>query len=333
MSKAKMRGNGQGSVYKFENGYRAAVTLGYDENGKAYRKTVRCKTRKEAMEVLQRLLNGEYSPNNNLTFKDIYDEWSEIHFGRISKSTMIGYKNVYKYCAKLYFLKFKDIRTVHIQKVIDDAPHGIRIKQLIKVLISAMYKYAMQNDIVNKNYAQFATLPVADKPKKNIFTPEEINKIWESFRKGNDILKYYLIMIYTGLRFGELLALKKSNIFLDKQYLVGGFKTKAGTNREIPIAGKILPVIRLCMENKKNDGIVEYTKDEYYNRYAEGLRLAGVRELNPHCCRHTTATALVLAKVSPEIIMQILGHADYSTTIDSYINISLEEKIKAINSI
>ena len=200
MAKTKSRGNGQGSVYKDGKGYRAVVTLGYDENGKAYRKAVRCKTRKEAVEVLNKLVSGEYSAANNLTFKEVYDEWSEIHFSKISKKTADGYRNVYKYCNKLFFMKFKDIRTVHIQRAIDDAPHGVRTKQLIKVLISAMYKYAMQNDIVNKNYAQFAALPAANKPKKNIFTPEEIDKIWESYNAGNEILKYFLIMIYTGLR-------------------------------------------------------------------------------------------------------------------------------------
>ena len=331
--RVKSRGNGQGSVYKDGKGYRAVVTLGYDETGKAYRKPVRCKTRNEALKVLEKLRDGEYTPANNLTFKEVYDEWSETHFSRVSKSTADGYKNSYKYSGKLYFMKFKDIRTAHIQKVIDGAPHGRRTKQAIKVLISAMYKYAMQNDIVNKNYAHFTILPAAAKPKKNVFTPEEINKIWESFKKGNDILKYYLIMIYTGLRFGELLALKKSDIYINKQYFIGGFKTKAGTNREIPIAGEILPIMRLCMENKKNDGIVEYTRNEYYKIYAEALKAAGVRELNPHCCRHTTATALVIAKVQPEIIMEILGHANYDTTVDSYINPSIEDKIKAINRI
>lgn len=50
-------------------------------------------------------------------------------------------------------------------------------------------------------------------------------------------------MIYTGMRIGELYKTKKENVHLDEHYMIGGEKTAAGIDREIPISTTIINVV------------------------------------------------------------------------------------------
>jgi len=59
----------------------------------------------------------------------------------------------------------------------------------------------------------------------------------------------------------------------------------------------------------------------------------GIRELNPHSCRHTCASLLAKAGADPLAIQRILGHASYSTTADHYTHTDIEYLQKAINLI
>ena len=124
------------------------------------------------------------------------------------------------------------------------------------------------------------------------------------------------------MRLGELQALKKENIHLDKNYMVGGIKTEAGIDREIVIAGKIKPIVEHFYHGNKAY-LLETGEKIFYEKYYEALARAGARRLTPHCCRHTSATTLANAGVHPSIIMAILGHEKYDTTLQ-YTHISLE---------
>ena len=70
----------------------------------------------------------------------------------------------------------------------------------------------------------------------------------------------------------------------------------------------------------------------FYNSYYVALVRAGVRRLNPHCCRHTFATLRAQAGIQPAVITETAGHEGYSTTM-GYTHIQLSEKLKAVNSL
>ena len=92
-----------------------------------------------------------------------------------------------------------------------------------------MYKYALENDIVNKKYSEFIILGKDDKKEKEIFTDVEIQKLFDNIeiRCASDIL----ILIYTGFRIQELLNLSKFDVDFNKKIIAGGLKTQAGKNR------------------------------------------------------------------------------------------------------
>jgi len=164
--KPKSRGNGEGSVYKLPSGkYRAEVTLGYQkhiENGiekkkRIYKTKSGFKRRKDALAYLDILKNG--TEQLNVTFTQLYDDWSAQHYENVAKSTADVYKAAYNYYKDIWFLKMSVIKTEHLQRCINQCPKGRRTKEAMKTLGTLLYKHALARDIVNKDYATLCTLP------------------------------------------------------------------------------------------------------------------------------------------------------------------------------
>jgi integrase len=200
-----------------------------------------------------------------------------------------------------------------------------------------MFDYAMQNDIVNKNYAEFINLPKSEKEEKEIFSDLDIQKLEKN--DNNEWVKTILILIYTGLRINEMLSLTKFSVDMDNHTLVGGLKTEAGKNRTVPIHPKILKHIQywlnkngeylICDDKGKRISDKKYREDFYYPSLDE----LKIKQLNPHCCRHTCASLLHKAGADPKYIQAILGHKKYSFTADTYTHTNVEELKTAINKI
>lgn len=333
--KTKSRGNGTGSVYRLPNGkWRVEITLGYEKNGekdkRIYKTKSGFKTKKEGLEYLASISTGT-KIDSNIKFNALYEEWSAQHYKHITKSGEYGYVAAYKQCADLYYKCFTELKTRDLQAVIDKCKNQRRSKADIKSLLNNMYNYAIQNDYCDKNYAEFIKLPPKRKSKNDAFNAEEIEKLWDDYAAGNEFTSYILIMIYTGMRFGELSTIKKENVFLDKKYMIGGIKTNAGIDREIPIADKILPIVKKLFESG-NKKLLEIPEKLFYNKYHATIERLKIRSLNPHCCRHTFSSLMAQAGIQPAIITETAGHEDYSTTM-LYTHIQLEEKIKAVNKL
>ena len=71
---------------------------------------------------------------------------------------------------------------------------------------------------------------------------------------------------------------------------------------------------------------------KFYDEWAILKGKLNLKELTPNCSRHTCATALSEANVPPAIIMDILGHEKYDTSLN-YTHTSIEERLKALNNI
>jgi len=291
------------------------------------------------------------SPKANITFKELYEEWKETPaFTDISKQTQDNYTAAYKHLAKLHSSKFINIRTSHIQSIIDNLvsedkegnkiPLSKSTKTKVKLLCGLLYKYAMQNDICNKNYAEFVKISKEDKREKEIFTDLEIKKL-----EDNDNIPYVdtiLILIYTGLRITELLKLTRFNIDFESMTLTGGLKTDAGKDRTVPIHPKALPYIKKWYDKgfnyliTKEKEVGKKGKKEilrgipitanYYRKFifAPLLEQLGIEKKTPHATRHTCATLLARAGADTNAIKMILGHTDYAFTADTYTHTDVE---------
>lgn len=246
----------------------------------------------------------------------------------------------YKRCKNIHNIRFADIRTVHLQKVVDEIDK-YSIKKSVRVLLNVLYEYADENDIVDKKYSKFIEL---GKPVKvydrQPFTDEEIQILWDNVDKIPNV-DIVLILNYTGSRVTELLEVENENVHLDERYIIGGKKTEAGKNRVIPIAKKILPLIKARYNPENKFLITEDGKPITYSHFRERIWLPLMKQLKQlgmaqhriHDTKHTTATALSNAGVDDLTRKYILGHKTDTDITDRYTHRRIEQLVEAIDKI
>ena len=280
-------------------------------------------------------------PKADITLGELYKEWSEQKFNKLSRDTVSNYRAAWSRINVLQDSKFKELRTAHWQGLIDEYKSSLGHSALkkMKSLASSLYSYALQNDIVSRNYAEFVELPKEEKKVKKIFSDTEIQKM---FKKAADVpyLDTVLIMIYTGMRISEMLQLTAFNIDLNNEIITGGIKTEAGKDRVIPIHPKIMPYIKawyefggetlICRMHDKKAMTAKYYRENYYY---PALKAAEVTPLVPHSCRHTFASRMSEAGVEAVYTQRIIGHADFAFTYNEYTHPEIEEYKKAIKKL
>lgn len=339
--------NGFGSVHKLSgkrrNPWRVRITRGWSDDGKQlYTVLGYYHTREEAITALANYNENPYDIKaDNITFEEVYKKWSEEHFETIVPSAVRTWKSAYKYCNSLYKMRFKDIRTNHLEGAIKDAQTGQSTKQRMKSLFNLTYKWALKHDIVNKNYAELCN-PVKRGPRvidRTPFTNEEIQVLWDNI--NFPFVNMILIGIYSGWRPQELAILKTEDVNLEDMYFKGGLKTEAGKNRIVPIHSKIQPLI-LDVYNANNIALFNdengqqgttMTYDKYRNRFNKIMKKFNMNH-KPHDTRHTFTTMAKLANIDEYVLKLILGHSINDITEETYTHRNLEnlrneiEKIK-----
>ena len=250
----KKRGNGQGTVYKGPDGkWIAEYTIGWDEvDGKLNRRMRRKKgfaTKNEALAYLPELKQDIPQTDKNVKFKDLYKKWIDGHSAKVGKSTITGYKSVWQYFKPIYYVEVAKLKTEHLQKCIDDCPHGRRTKENMKAVGTCVFRLAMQLDIVDRNYAEYIYIPKEDKNERLAFSPDQIQLMWDNVDRVPN-LKYVLLLCYTGMRLSEMLGAMTDNYNQEAGYFITGVKTEAGKDRTITISPKIRPFFADSSVNK-----------------------------------------------------------------------------------
>lgn len=330
------RANGTGTIIDFGTRahlrYGARVTVGIIDGKQTYKYIGRWQTRTEAQTHLDLYNVGMYDVPSNITLSELYREWSDMKYKNLSPQRIRGYSAAFKKFSPLHNIKFGTLRTIHYQNIIDSLNTGRDGKNDMKVLLSSLYKYAMQNDIADKNYAQFITLPKKEKKDKEIFSDEDIKKLWQN-TPDSDII---LILIYTGFRIQELLNISKSDIDIENMIIQGGIKSEAGKNRIVPIHHKIQPIIKKYYDNKNNMLFTRENGDvisqDYFRRYMYYplLDKLGIEKKSPHSTRHTFASILSKNGAGKKEIQTLLGHTDYAFTANVYTHTDVNELKKAV---
>ncbi|MBS4537068.1 tyrosine-type recombinase/integrase [Clostridium sp. D2Q-11] len=293
--------SGYGSVYKLSgkrrNPWIVRKTTGWTDEGKQEYYTVGYYlTRAKSLQALADYNKNPIASRGDVTFREIYEEWSTSKYEKISKKTIQSYEVAWNHLSILKDEKIKDIKTSQLQEIISRTKLSKSSLSKIRLLAKMLFDYAMQDDIVKKNYAEYVELPSQKKQEKEIFNDVEIKIIEE---KSNSIpwLDTVLILIYTGMRVAELLSITKFNVDIENMIIIGGIKTDAGRDRIIPVHPKIQKIIKKYYNTKgsylfNKDG--EKLRVDYYRKYLyyRALEKAQIRKLTSHSCRHTFAASL-----------------------------------------
>ena len=304
-------------------------------------------TRAEAMIAL-----AEYNKNpfdidkRNTTFGQIYEILYKEKFSKIkNKSTRFSYTTPYTKCDPIKNIRMVELRKSHMQRIVDEHIEDSQSTQanLLK-LFHAIYKFALENDIVEKDYSQFVVKTAElEEKEKNPFTREDVALLWENL--GNyDFVDSILIMIYTGLRNDELRKLRKEDVSLEGRYItVKGTKTKAA-KRLVPIHKKIAPLIekRLTGDSEwlfpstRGNSISYYPFRTRFDTILEELNCFGMVDgqptpHKPHDCRKTFSTFAKASGLDDVFTKKIMGHKNRDLTADTYTHAFIEDLVKQID--
>lgn len=257
--------NGFGQISEIKNRnlrnpFRAMVTVGKTPEGKPICKPLKPEsyfaTYNDAYAALVEYNKNPYDLEPSITMQELYDKWLQ-EYEKTVKSTK-SVTSAWAYCSGVYKMRVMDIRARHVKGCMEEGVAIIRgkeqhpsatMKNQIKSLFNMMLDYALEYELVDRNYSRTFNLTeetvkeIQSVKKEHIaFTDEEMDLLWAniSSKQGIDIM---LIQCYSGWRPQELGLLELKDVDLENRTFRGGMKTDAGENRVVPIHSRIQDLV------------------------------------------------------------------------------------------
>lgn len=361
---AGKRMRGEGYVTQLNSGrWRGQVMDGFTDEGKKKIISFSGETKSDVVRQIHDFTakrDAGYILDKKLDFSTWANQWYENYKTQVSPSTYAGYR----YTLKLLLNEFGhmpiiDILPMHINKffgrMIKNGCSESKISKCRSMLIQILDS-ACANAIITRNAARYANqtkdktgLLPEHESRKDAFTPKEIELLMENLphnMTGNSIR----LLLHTGLRVQELLALTKEDIAedgswicvdkavktVDGKSLLGGTKN-AASKRIVPVPESYRQYAVYLREHGSRPFVwksrkigTPYGVSSFRRVYYKAIdSVPGVRKLAPHCCRHTYITSLQASGVSMENIARLAGHSKITTT-DGYLHTSLETLENAV---
>lgn len=361
-------GSGSGSVYKRGNKWRGQITI----NGKRLSHTADKK--KDVLDWIASVRSDAqfgFTPSNqNYTVQ----EWMEIYFNKWYKNRVSAntYDNTYSLVKNHLYPVLGDVQLTDLDApMIQEAYPKMFVSKTTKKykqcnysdgtikIFTAAFKGALtcaQNEgLIRKNPHYGVVVPKKGEVKQmDAYTAEEQKKIVEYTRNKDDINRVFYMLIATGMRVGECVALTWGDVNLDEGWIM---VNKTAVNRrghmvvqnhpkteqsvrKIYLADNTKDFLKRldCRRNAKKEENTLVFQNEHGNVYhTSALRSRWIKvcaELNipykgMHALRHSWATRALEKKVEVHTVSKMLGHKSVATTMDIYQSVFTEQKIKA----
>lgn len=279
-------------------------------------------TREEA-ELEARIYARDHKESDDVTFKQVWELWMEQKSNTISAHTVKNYESKYRtYCEPIYDIPYKDLRPKDFLEIINSHPETTNgTKNNTIKFLRAMDRFAYELDLIDKKYTENLQMYKKENKRRNVpFTESEIKYLWDHL--DIEDVDLVLIMLYTGMRPGELPVTKLKDIHED--YLIAGLKTDAGRDRYIPIHPKIKELIKKRVSLAKKDTLLNYSYKQLGVRFRKLMkRFDWIHHM--HECRHTFITRLDNAGANKICIQQIVGHKGADVTDQVYTHKTREQ--------
>lgn len=304
----------------------------------------RFSVRTEATIALAKYNENPYDiSSSTATFSKVYEMWFAQKYTngkrKYSASSISCTKGAFKKCEILHNRIFKDLRKNDLQAILDDYTLSHAYMEHIKNLFNQMYAFALENDIIQKDYSKFAKITKPDDDTPGVpFTKEEIRLLWQHVDTV-PFVDTVLIYIYSGWRCAELLTMPVSDIDTKEWTFKGGMKTESSKNRIVPIHTQIRPyVVKRLAEGHNsliaNNNLPITYETRYLPLFKNALLQSGISVPHtPHDCRHTFTSLLDSAGANEVCIDRLVGHASKGITKRTYTHKDIEELREAVELI
>ncbi len=376
-----IRDNDTGSIYQDKDGYwNARFSIGRTSTGAIKYKKFRSKNKKTVVTKMK-----EFMLNNNLQSpvegENTYlDEFLKAYIISVKKIRLkaTSYDRVYRtyelhISPRIGFYRIRDLTSSIIQSELinDMLSAGYSYSSIHKsyILLNECLRYAVQNNVIHSN----PCTAVVEPNKKNFelkevrfLTDEEIHKfvshaslIYTTGKPRYIYGKAITLIIYTGLRGGELCGLKWKDINFETKTLTikrntaiiykeeNGKRVRSAivqnstktNDRTIPLNSKALSILRDLKEQNRGgreDFIINgckniITVDTLSDSYTNIATMAGIdNPLGIHTLRHTFASLMIRRGIDIKVVSDILGHTSTSFTYNTYVHLVQEQKAMAL---
>lgn len=329
--------NGFGRITYIKSGnlrnrYRAMVTVGYNEDGKPIGKILKpqgyFKTYNDAYTALVEYNKNPAIGNTSLTFEELYLEWFDKTKKECSPTYLRSLDSAWARVKNIRSMKLSDIRTYMLKDEIENADGSDVIKSRMKSMFNLMYDYAVEREYVQTNIARNFSRKTVEYNKSHIaFTDTEMNTLWKN--SSDPYVKMILIQCYMGWRPQELCLITVDNVQIgsmdsERNYIIGGIKTRFGKDRLVPIHNIILPLIESLLENAKQinskyivnciEADINHSSNMTYNKYRRRFdntikKLGLSSEHRAHDPRKQFVTMCKKYNVDEYAIKKMVGHS------------------------
>jgi|DewCreStandDraft_2_1066082.scaffolds.fasta_scaffold00007_366 integrase len=353
----RKRGNGEGSIrQRTQDGlWEARITL---PNG--VRKSFYGRTRAEVVKKLtaakRTLDQGLPITTGRNTVGDFLKRWlEEVARPSVRPSTYVGYRNavINHLIPALGKLPLEKLTPQEVQRLLNDrAQIGLspRTVQLIRAVLRRALGQAVKWRLLAYNAAQLVDPPRQRRYVARVWTPEETRRFLEAVQ-GDRFEALYTTAIYLGLRQGEILALRWTDIDFERRILrVSGTMPTVGprevsepkterSRRVLPLPEPVANALhqhrvrqleeRLrAGEGWQERGLVftnvfggPVDRKGLHYRFKQAIARAGLPDIRFHDLRHGCATFLLAQGVPARAVMELLGHSSIKTTMDVYAHV------------
>ncbi|MBX0359571.1 site-specific integrase [Halobacillus sp. Nhm2S1] len=343
------------------------------------------KTKKEAQmaaaEVEKEVFENTYVQEQNITFQEFTLEWLKTYRDTAKISSVRNRQHNLDHLNRFFGnKKIKDITRKQYQAMLaslHNAGYAFNTLDGIHATGRMVFRKAVEFNIIKDSPCDFAKIPrkvetveevESSKGEIKFMEKEELIRFLNAAKESGIDKDYpmFLTLAYSGLRVGELIALKWSDIDMykktlrvtktyynpnnrTKEYQLLTPKTK-GSIRTLKMDVGVIEVLKRHKEHQ--DDLIDKMKNEYtqldfvfakevqnlgYPEFLKTvnthmrrlLKISGIhKELTPHSLRHTHTSLLIEAGVGVKEIQQRLGHGDINTTMNIYAHITenMEEK-------
>ncbi len=358
--------NGYGNISKLSGNrrkpWRARKTVGwsFDENtNKSVQKFINIgcfATRQEALQALADYNANPYDVRSVITFAEVYDKWSEKKFEEVSRSSIAGYQAAYKLCTEIYNVKFIELKLAHLQGVVDSSEKDYPILKKLKTLFNQLFDFAVMNEIISKDkhIVEYINIGKAIKSDKHYrFNDSELKTLWR-WSKGNEYVQVILMLIYSGVRPGELFDVKKTNVNLEEKCFVVEKGKNVNAARKVPIHDSVFPFFEHWMQKPETEYLVtllngnkirfdtnhaQYT-ETYWKPLLTDMGIlqykndkGEIKEHTPDDTRHTFTTLWKEKKLDEAMRRKIQGHSGKGIGEIVYTHFDLEKLREEMNKL
>lgn len=334
---------------------------GRTENGKARYRSVYAHSYAECRQKLNDLKTKSEASGKKITVSRLFEVWLESRRTGVKQSTYVNYKTLYENhirdiiggtpCEKIT----AEILNKYASYLLESGNSyggGLAAKSVKAVLIIlksmfdyGSFEYGLANPTKN------LSLPKIETTKIDIFSEDDIKALSALYNSSDPTLLGIVLCLNTGIRIGEVCALKWSDIDLknnvlhicktlqriknpdggDPKTIVVITEPKSSKSiRDIPVPTLLLSALKQIQcggECYFLTSSSQYTEPRSLTfKYEKCLKELGIKHRNFHCLRHTFATRCIRAGVDVKTLSELLGHSSVQITLDRYVHSDMETK-------